>query len=38
MVLRRHGGVLLLRPLVDFYSGVDNIITARRMISGDVLK
>jgi len=23
MVLRRHGGVLLLRPLVDFYSGVD---------------
>ena len=27
MVLRRQGGVLLLRPLVDFYSGVDTIFT-----------
>ena len=25
MVLRRQGGVLLLRPLVDFYSGVDTL-------------
>ena len=30
LVLLRHGGVLLLRPLVDFYSGVDTRELAQR--------
>jgi hypothetical protein len=25
LILLRQGGVLLLRPVVDFYSGVDNL-------------